>query len=73
MEYRGSDADMDQPAFSDVLDVCHEMRAELNCDFAAIAIQDDIGTDINGLMHLETEMRSIKELRSVMERGLPAK
>lgn len=46
MEYKGNDEGMDQPTFSDILDVCHEMRAELNCDFAAIAIQDDIGTDI---------------------------
>ena len=46
MEYRGNDAEMDQPTFSDILDVCHEMRAELNCDFAAIAIQDEVGTDI---------------------------
>lgn len=45
MEYRKG-TEVDQSTFSNILNVCHEMRAELNCDFVALAIQNDIGPDI---------------------------
>lgn len=46
MEYKGKESDGDQATFLNILDICHQLRAELNCDFVALAIQNDIGPDI---------------------------